>query len=122
MSFESLESLNLEIGQKETAIDDKYFEKLLAPAFAMRRANDAREIVDRDAFLENLRRARKNARETQIDTISLVGHERAVASCIVKMGNKRYHNLRVFVRSPNRQRGEEPAWLLLSWANEPLPD
>jgi hypothetical protein len=120
MQSESLESLNIEIGRREAGTDAEYFEKLLAPAFAMRRANERRDVVDRKTFLDALRAAEKKPRETSIEKVSLVGEERAVVSCVVKMDERRYHNLRVFVRNPNPQGEDEPAWLLLAWANEPL--
>jgi hypothetical protein len=51
-------------------------------------------------------------RQTQVESIALWGN-RAVVTCIVTIGNMRYHNVRLFIR-------QDQAWKILGWANEPL--
>jgi hypothetical protein len=113
---------NVEIGEREFRKDTKYFDILLAPAFAMQRANPERTIVDRKRFLDDLEKADPKPRVTQVDSISLIGQERLIVICVVTMDARRYHNVRVFVRNRKpRVSDADPEWLLLAWLNEPLP-
>ena len=48
-----------------------------------------------------------------VDPIEFYGN-RAVVQCIVKVGNREFHNLRLFVL-------REGQWKLLGWANEEAP-
>ncbi len=112
-----LEQLNIEVGIKESIGDDesrKRLMEILAPQFAFRRA-DGITFDDRDEFLQKIRRS--DPRETKLVSIDLYGKDRAVVTCIVtlksKDGDKKYHNLRLFVRHEER-------WKLLGWANEPI--
>ena len=111
---EKLRSLNVEIGEREERGDVPYFEGLLAPAFAMRRAGG--RIDDREAYLADVK---PGARSTEIESIDVLGN-RAIVACTVTTedaeGTKRFHNLRLFTR-------ERPGadWKLLAWANEPAP-
>lgn len=120
-TWEKLAALNVEIGDREFSKDSEFFERLLAPAFAMRRANSERAVVDRQRFLDNLAKSTPKARTTEVDSISFLGHERLVVTCVVTMDGNRFDNLRVFV--PNRNlllSDADPQWLLLAWANEPV--
>jgi hypothetical protein len=120
--WQEVAAQNVEIGEREFRKDAKYFEALLAPAFAMQRANPERTIVNRTKFLDDLREATPKPRVTQVDSISLIGRERLIVTCVVTMDGQRYHNVRVFV--PNRRprvSDTDSEWLLLAWANEPLP-
>ena len=104
--FEEIAAMNVEIGEREFARDREYFEKRLAPAFAMQRANPERTIVDRSKFLTDLEKSTPKPRTTHVDSISLVGQDRLVVVCVVTMDEQRFHNLRIFVR--NRQPRESP--------------
>ena len=109
---ETLETLNLEIGNAEARGDKGYFEDLLAPAFAFRRASGV--VVDRKQFIEAV--AAGAQRTTSIRSITFAGKARAVVSCVVTMevqgAKKDFDNLRVFVRA------DDGRWKLLGWANE----
>jgi hypothetical protein len=120
--WQDIAALNFEIGEREFRKDIAYFNGLLAPAFAMQRANPERTIVDRGQFLHELGTADPKARVTEVDSMSLVGHERLIVTCVVTMDNRRYRNVRVFVvnRNPNASNADQK-WLLLAWLNEPLP-
>ena len=95
-----LAELNVEIGDREFKKDSAFFEALLAPAFAMYRANPERTVVDRKRFLVDLGTSSPKARTTEVDSVSLIGEERFVVTCVVNMDQSRFHNLRLFV--PNR--------------------
>ena len=109
-----LASLNDDIVQAETRGDAPFFEALLAPVFAMRRANG--KTASREDFIKAVAPSAK--RTTELEEVTLVGANRATVASVVTMdtdeGRKRFHNLRLFIR-------ETPAspWLLLAWANEP---
>jgi hypothetical protein len=109
-SLQHLVQLNLAIGQKEDAGDREWFDALLAPAFAMRRANGA--FVGRDEFLASLQKA-DTVRTTEIVGVEAIGQFRSEVRCIVSIANKKYDNLRLFVH-------DGKAWLLVSWVNENL--
>jgi hypothetical protein len=121
MPLEQLKALNVEIGEKEAQTDQVYFADLLAPAFVMRRANNPRDIVDRDAWLKALAKAEKKVRSTRITSVSLVGEERAIVTCVVTLEGRDYDNLRIFVRKRDAEASRSHPWLLLAWVNEPLP-
>ncbi len=118
MPVEQLAALNIEIGRKEAETDATYFDGLLAPAFVMRRANKERAVIDRGTFLDALRQAEKKPRDTRVTSISLLGSERAIVTCVVTMDRRDYDNLRVFVRNTNPAAGRP--WLLVAWINEPV--
>jgi hypothetical protein len=105
--------LNARIMAAETDGDREFFDSILAPAFAMRRASGA--IVNREAFIEAV--ARSATRTTEIQTIAFHGVNRATVSCAVSMdtleGVRRFQNLRLFVRATT-----DAPWLLMAWANE----
>jgi hypothetical protein len=111
---ETLEALNVEIGESESGGDKRFFENLLAPSFAFRRANGT--FVDRQQYIDAV--AAGAARTTSIRSITFIGKARAAVSCIVTMDvqgrPKDFDNLRVFIRT------DTGAWKLLAWANEPL--
>ena len=84
--------LNEQIGLAESAGDAKWFAEVLAPRLAFQRADDARTVDDRDAFLVKVKPG--GTRVTRVlEPIQLFG-DRAVVQCIVSVGGKDYHNLR----------------------------
>jgi len=111
-----LRSTNIEMGNVETKGTKEFFEGLLAPAFAIRRAGG--RVEDRDTFIAAVAPSAK--RTTDIGSITLFEVNRALIECIVTMetdtGEERFHNVRLFVR----ERPSAP-WCLLAWANEPIP-
>jgi len=110
--LEWLRSTNIEIGNAETQGNKAFFEALLAPSLAFRRANG--QVVDRPTFIVGLGPSAK--RTTNIQSIKLLEHNRALVECTVTMeaDAKRFHNIRLFVRE-----GPSKPWTLLAWANEP---
>ena len=108
-SSEELAALNLEIGKREDAGDQGFFTELLASAFAMRRASGA--VVGKADYLAALKPSPPGTRVTHLGSIALHGQQRATVTCTVAMGDKRFHNLRLFIRQDAR-------WQLLAWANE----
>ena len=108
-----LRELNVRIGVAESEGDREFLDAVLAPVLAFRRANGA--FVDRAGYLEGVKESPK--RDTEIGSVDLLEHDRAVVSCTVSMGDgderKRFHNVRLFVRAG------DGAWQLLAWANEP---
>lgn len=110
---EFLKNLNIEITAAEDNGDTKKLETVLSQKLVFRRASGA--VVDRDQFLAQVKVRPKT--NTEIESIKLFGHDRAIVTCIVTMKVKdkveRYHNLRMFIRETNQ-------WKLLAWANEKL--
>ncbi len=72
--YELLRTLNLEIGDGEAHGDAEFFEDLLAPAFAMRRA-DGKRTDDRGRFITSL--AESADRSTEVNAITLFEANRA---------------------------------------------
>ena len=111
---EVLTDLNMQIGVAEAEGDNGSLDRILAPVLAFRRANGT--CVDRAAFLDGVKHSA--SRETAIESITLLGADRAVVTCVVSMSvddtPKRFHNVRLFIRSDDRE------WKLLGWANEPV--
>ncbi len=107
-----LRQLNVRIGTAESEGDREFLSNAVAPTLAFRRANGT--YVDRDTFLNGIELSAR--RDTEIESIVQLGRDRAVVNCVVSLidGNqiKRFHNVRLFVRSSD---GE---WRLLGWANE----
>lgn len=114
--FKNLISLNQKIGEAEERGDRHFLDSILAPAIAFRRADPQGTIVDREAFLDNVKPSA--ARTTEVESVAYLGAMRALVTCIVTMTvdgkRKRFHNLRIFARV-NQE------WKLLAWANEELP-
>jgi Domain of unknown function (DUF4440) len=113
---QALEQLNTRIGVEEDKGDDEsrsWLDDVIAPKLAFQRA-DRTTFDNREEFLKKVKPS--GPRETEIESIDLHG-DRAVVTCIVTVksasGDKRFHNLRLFVR-------HEGQWKLLGWANEPL--
>jgi hypothetical protein len=109
--IQTLTDLNIQIGIEEPKgqAARPWFDRLIAEKFAFMRADKSME--DRGDFL-NIGLKPGPARGTRIDEIAIYGN-RAVVSCIVRMGEKQYHNLRLFIREK-----EDAEWKLLAWANE----
>jgi hypothetical protein len=109
-----LEKLNTEIGDAESNGDLKWLTDIIAPELAFRRASE--KIDGGVDFLKAVKAS--DPRKTEIESIDLY-ENRAIVKCIVKMGDKKFHNIRLFVSidGPDGQNGK---WKLLGWANEPL--
>jgi hypothetical protein len=113
--YDELRALNIEIGNAEARGDRSFFDDLLAPVFAMRRA-DGKRMDNREQFISGV--VESSNRATEIQSITLFDLNRALVVCVVMMetaeGPKQFHNLRLFTR----QSADGP-WKLLAWANEP---
>lgn len=104
-----LRALTVQMGDAENAGDGKWLATVLAPRLAFQRADDARTVDDRVAFLQKVKSG--GTRVTKVlEPIQLFG-DRAIVQSIVSVGGKDYHNLRLFVR-------RDGDWKLLAWANE----
>jgi hypothetical protein len=114
--YELLRDLNVDIGAAETRGDKVFFEDLLAPAFAMRRA-DGKRIDDRTQFIAAVKESAD--RPTTVHSVTVFEGNRALVTCTVTMdtgqGLRQFHNVRLFTRPAAGDR-----WQLLAWANEPV--
>lgn len=112
---EELRALNLAIAREETNGNKAFFDALLAPTFAFRRANGA--FNDRQIFLAGLKPETPRECDPQSIGITPIGKTRALVTCIVAIetekGRKEFHNTRLFVL-------DSKDWRLLAWANEEL--
>jgi hypothetical protein len=112
--FDQLFALDTKISQAETDGDKTFLDSILAPMLVFRRTDGT--IVDRAAFLVNVKPSAK--RSVEMESISFFGGHRALVTCVVTMDvnrvEKRFHNLRLFVR------GEDITWKLMAWANEEI--
>lgn len=109
-----LEKLNTKIGKAESKGDLKSLTDIIAPEFAFRRASG--KIDGGIDFLKAVKAG--DPRKTHIESIDLYG-KRAIVKCVVSMGDKKFHNIRLFVWIDG-QEGQEGQWKLLGWANEQL--
>ena len=112
--IEVLTKLNVQIGATESAGDaaaHTWFEGLLAPKLAFRRA-DLKTFDDRTEFIRKV--APNDPRETLVQSVDVNG-DAAFVKCIVTVksskGDRSYRNSRLFVRDGGN-------WKLLGWANE----
>jgi hypothetical protein len=112
MDLTGLEKMNREMPLRENEGDGDYFEKRLAPHMAMRRRGGG--VVGRETYVGDLKKG--GDRETlSIDSMTMLGKERALVVCRVKADGKVSQNVRLFIRDAQAPEG----WLLLAWANEP---
>lgn len=111
--IDALRQLNVELGDAESQGNREWLDGVIAPELAFLRA-DKKTFDNRATFLAKVKRS--DGRKTEVESVETYG-DRAVVKCIVTVksesGDKRFHNLRLFVRND----GE---WKLLGWANEPL--
>ncbi len=107
-----LSDLNLLIARMETSGNVGFFKKLLAPEFAMRRAN-TEVYVGREDFLEAVESSFE--RHTNDIHVILETDTIAVVRCTVTRLPDRsaFDNTRIFVRPARTLE-----WMLLAWANE----
>jgi hypothetical protein len=110
-----LVQLNGEIAERETAGDTAWFDQLLAPQFAMRRANFAH--MGRAEFLAAV--ARSALRSTEDVIVAHHTDRTAAVTCTVHMQQAdgtwaTYRNVRLFTRGSSTH-----DWHMLAWANEP---
>ena len=113
---DELIALNDEIGKRESAGDAPWFERLLAPQFAMRRASTVH--IDRATFLAAVEPGAER-HSTGIEVLHQTDRT-AFVTCVVTMQqtdgtSKDFRNARIFTR-PARS----APWQLLGWANEPV--
>src|SRR5262245_891380 len=94
--IESLTDLNIKIGDAENKGDVNWLASVLAPKLAFQRADDARTIDDREAYLQKVKPGGTRV-TSRIDPIEVYG-DRAIVKCIIKVGDKEFHNIRLFVR------------------------
>ena len=110
---QDLRQINIQIGDEESEGNVPFFEKLLAPTFAMRRANGV--LNNRSEFIKNVQPGPR--RETIVHEIALLGERRALAHCTVRLLDSsspgEFSNLRLFIRDSGTDE-----WLLMAWANE----
>jgi Putative lumazine-binding len=107
---EALAKLNSEINDAENRGDRAWLQGVLAPRFALHRADPQQTVDDQVAFIQKA----QPGGDRQIEIIQPIDvyNNRAVVKCVVTTGGKRFHNLRLFVRRDDQ-------WKLLAWANEP---
>jgi hypothetical protein len=110
---DQLKDLNIRIGEAESAGNAELLGQWLAPRLAFRRANG--DLNDGGEFLKAVKRS--PARHTEIESINILGPNRAIVTCFVTLAvdttPNRFHNVRLFIRDVDGQ------WRLLGWANEP---
>ena len=110
---DELRSLNIELGDAESAAKADFLADVIAPKLAFRRANG--DCVDRDEFLNAVKQG--PARRTEIESMDILDSNRAIVTCLVTLNvdptPSRFHNARLFVRD------RDGRWKLLGWANEP---
>ena len=111
---QALKKVNIRIGNAESKGDLKWLTDVVAPEFAFRRASG--KIDGGVGFLKAVKPG--DPRKTEIESIDLYG-KRAIVKCIVKMGDRKFHNIRLFVWIDGLE-GKEGQWKLLGWANEQL--
>lgn len=117
---QALKDLNLKIADKENEGDLEWLTDIIASEFASRRANTA--LAGGAEFLKGVKNPKRTNRVTDPKSINIeVNGNRAVVSCIVSMGDQKYHNLRLFVRVEGEKSGQKVwEWKLLGWANDEL--
>ena len=117
---QALRDLNLAIAGKENDGDLEWLTAVIAPEFAFRRADAT--FAGGAEFLKGVKNPKRTDRETDSESTEIeVYGNRAVVSCIVIMGNRRFHNLRLFVRvEVEKDSPKVWEWKLLGWANEEL--
>jgi hypothetical protein len=106
-----LTEINLKISSAEDAGDATWLASVLAPRLAFQRADDAKTVDNEIAFLQKIKAGRVSEARI-IEPIAMFGN-RAVVQCVVKVDDRKFHNLRLFVK-------REGSWKLLAWANEPM--
>lgn len=107
----ALEALNIGIGDAENRGDATWLAAILMPRMTFQRADPARTIDDREAFLSKVRAGGTRITDV-LKPIQIFG-DRAIVRCIVTIEGKRFDNLRLFVKRDGR-------WLLLAWANQAI--
>jgi len=117
---QALKNLNIKIADKENDGDLEWLTDVIAPEFAFRRADAT--FAGGAEFLKGVKNPKRTNRVTDPESTQVKVHgNRAVVSCIVTMGDQKYHNLRLFVRVEVEKGGQkEWEWKLLGWANEEL--
>ncbi len=112
--IEALKKLNQDIGAAEDRGDRDWLGGILAPRLAFQRADEEKTVDDQLAFLQKVKKKKDSdpCRETEILEPIEVEGDRAIVKCVVTVGTKKFHNLRLFVRRVGQ-------WKLLGWANEP---
>src|SRR5262245_11243209 len=114
-TVDELVELNYELASRETSGDRAWFDRLLAPEFAMRRASGAH--VGRAAFLAAVAPSADRT-TTELDVVHHTDRT-AVVVCVVSMrqadgSSQDFRNCRLFGRPD-----AAASWQLLGWVNEP---
>jgi hypothetical protein len=91
-----LTELNLKISSAEDAGDATWLASVLAPRLAFQRADDAKTVDNEITFLQKIKAGRISEARI-IEPIAIFGN-RAVVQCAVKVKDREYHNLRLFVK------------------------
>lgn len=107
----ALTQLNTRIAEAENAGDREWLASICAPRLAFQRADEARTVDDHIAFLQKVKGGGPPRLTRRIVEPIAVHGNRAIVECIVAVGDKEFHNLRLFVR-------RDDGWKLLGWANE----
>jgi hypothetical protein len=109
---QALIELNEQINDAENNGKREWLATILAPRLALQRADKPRTIDDQVAFLQKVQKVEHEDKRVlrKIEPIELYG-DRAIVKCIIAVGAKEFHNIRLFVR-------REGDWKLLAWANE----
>src|SRR5437867_1833205 len=87
------QQLNVQIGIAETNGDLKWLVDVIASEFAFRRANG--KIDGAVGFLKAVKPS--DPRITKIESVDVYG-DRAVVTCLVTMGDRSFHNVRLLIR------------------------
>jgi uncharacterized protein DUF4440 len=110
-----LADLNIRIGEAESKGDAEakaFLGDAIAPVLGFRRASG--KLDGRAEYLQAI--APSHERTTAIEAVEVYGN-RALVRCVVTMksaaGEKRFHNIRLFVK-------HEGKWRLLGWTNEAM--
>jgi hypothetical protein len=131
LDVDELINLNKEMALRENAGDSDWFENILAPEIAFRRASGV--IIDREAFLSALKNPSNTLRTYEQTEGVEIAENLAVFKCIISTtspsdnnsGNtgpaddviKKFRNIRLFVKQKFE---DDSRWLLLGWANEDI--
>jgi len=128
---DELIKLNKELALRENAGDIDWFENVLAPEIAFRRASGV--IIDREAFLSALKNPSNTLRSYEQTEGVEITENLAVFKCIISTTSpsdnnsgktepadnviKKFRNIRLFVKQRFK---DDSRWVLLGWANEDI--
>ena len=106
---ETLHVLNVAINDAENTGNKDFLASILAPELAFSRASGV--VDDAGRFLQKVA-TKSQPGELSPKSIKVKPFgNRAIVTCEITQGGKKYHNIRLFVRI-------DANWKLLGWANE----